>query len=539
MNTVDETAEKLKQAGISVIEFDAWPEPGELPSGLPDVPSLSVDMLPAGVSAWVADVSERMQCPIEYAAVAAIIAASALIGRQIGIRPKRHDDWTVTPNLWGCVIGRPGVMKSPALKEMLRPVNRIEDEAAKAHEEAVKHLEASGMIEDARYYVNKEKIKKLLKDGKDDDAFMLAADAVSNQAAPQRKRYITNDPTVEKLGEILAANPRGVMLFRDELTGWLRSLDKDGREPDRAFYLEAWEGNGRFTYDRIGRGTIDITACCVSILGGIQPGLISDYIATAVRGGAGDDGLVQRFQLLVWPDIPLRWRNVDRRPATQARDEYQAVLARLNTLDAEALGADTAEDGGLPFLRFDDLAQELFDTWRHDLELRVRSGELIPAFESHLAKYRSLVPSLALIFQLLSGNRGPVDHASVLLALRWAEFLEQHALRLYSVVVDADAHAARRLAAKIRKRELTGAFTIRDIQRHGWSGLPARAVVQAAVDVLVDLHWLGEVRRNGTGGRPSVTYVINPLVLPGGAQPDGVISGDTQQEPLTKLTKAG
>ena len=133
---------------------------------------------------------------------------------------------------------------------------------------------------------------------------MLAADAVSSQAAPQRKRYITNDPTVEKLGEILAANPRGVMLFRDELTGWLRSLDKDGREPDRSFYLEAWEGNGRFTYDRIGRGTIDITACCVSILGGIQPGLISDYIATAVRGGAGDDGLVQRFQLLVWPDIP-------------------------------------------------------------------------------------------------------------------------------------------------------------------------------------------------------------------------------------------
>ncbi len=61
------------------------------------------------------------------------------------------------------------------------------------------------------------------------------------------KRYIVNDGTVEKLGELLNHNPRGLLLVRDELVGLLRTLDKQGHENDRAFYLESWAGAGAFT----------------------------------------------------------------------------------------------------------------------------------------------------------------------------------------------------------------------------------------------------------------------------------------------------
>ena len=160
------------------------------------------------------------------------------------------------------------------------------------------------------------------------------------------------------MGVILAANPNGVLIFRDELTGFLRAMDRDGHEQDRAFYLESWNGCGRFTVDRVGRGTLDIEACCVSILGGIQPGPLSDYLLGAVRQGVADDGFIQRFQLAVWPDPPATWRNVDRWPDSAAKQRAADVFRQLAAIDPEALGA--SEDGFLQFLRFDQLSSGTF-----------------------------------------------------------------------------------------------------------------------------------------------------------------------------------
>ena len=43
----------------------------------------------------------------------------------------------------------------------------------------------------------------------------------------------------------------------------------------------------------------------------------------------------------------------------------------------------------LPYLRFDTAAQGLFNEWRGEFEIRIRSGELPEALEGHLAKFGS------------------------------------------------------------------------------------------------------------------------------------------------------
>ena len=129
------------------------------------------------------------------------------------------------------------------------------------------------------------------------------------------------------------------------------------------FYLESWNGTGSFDVDRIGRGSLHIPALCLSILGGIQPGPLSTYVYQATRGEKGVDGLLQRFQLLVWPDPPTTWRNVDRRPDAQARDKAYEVFKQLDAVNPEALGASTEDESEqeIPALRFTDEAQEVFD----------------------------------------------------------------------------------------------------------------------------------------------------------------------------------
>lgn len=105
--------------------------------------------------------------------------------------------------------------------------------------------------------------------------------------------------------------------------------------------------------------------------------------------------MLQRFQLLVWPDAPRKWLNIDRFPDNGAK---RRVYKIYQGLDALSFTNNKQEPSGL---RFSPDAQDLFDEWRNELELKLREGHFAPALESHLAKYRSLMPSLALIFYLV------------------------------------------------------------------------------------------------------------------------------------------
>ncbi|MBL8758804.1 MAG: DUF3987 domain-containing protein, partial [Phycisphaerae bacterium] len=306
-------------------------------------------------------------------------------------------------------------------------------------------------------------------------------------------------------------NSNGVLVLRDELVGLLKALDKEGQEGARSFYLEAWNGNGRYTFDRIGRGTIDIDAAIVSIIGGIQPGPLGEYLRGATKQGGGDDGLIQRFQMMVYPDVSGEWVNVDRWPDGEARRAAFEAFEGVRDLEPDLVGTDrdSADVDSIPFLRFDAQAQPTFDEWREALEPRVRSGDLHPALESHLAKYRSLIPSLALILHLADGGREAVGIGPLRQAIAWGAYLESHARRVYAVVCDPDLAAARELSKHIERGDLGDEFPLRAVYRKGWSGLSSPEQARAAAEYLADLGWL-TVDRLATGGRDSSMCRLSP-----------------------------
>lgn len=481
-------------------------QPRPLPGDLPEVPPMDEATLPESLRPWIMDVADRISCPPDFVGVGAMVALAAVVGRQIGIRPGQHDDWTVVPNLWGAVIGRPGVLKSPALSEVLKPLIKLEQKAKKQYLEALSTYEADRLIIESEREQQGQRIKKAIKEGKRDVAADFAANMVVSEPEPVRSRYLTQDTSTEKLGELLASNPRGLLVFRDELSGWLASLERSTDLSARSFYLEAWNGTGSFTYDRIGRGTIDIESATVSILGGIQPGPLTRYITQTKGSGAGDDGLLQRFQVVCWPD-PSEWKEVDREPNVRASEAALEVWQRLDVIDQSSISANS--ESSIPFLRFDGEAQQEWRGWRQDLESRLRQGEETPAFESALAKYRSLVPSLALLIHLADNPKGgPVPIDCLLKAFAWAEYLEAHARRIYSPVLSEEVQAAKKLAAKILSGALSGPFKARDIHRKDWSGLD-KAATQAGLEYLVELGWLFPEEKQDTG-RPTTIYQINP-----------------------------
>ncbi len=509
------TAATMKDAFDRAETINLWCQPRELPGGLYPVEQFSCELLPTHLRDWVNDISERMQTPPEYVAIPAMVGAATVVGRKIAIRPKQFDDWKEVPNLWGCIIGRPGVMKSPAIGQALKPLNRLAALAGDRFAQERAEYDAADMERDLRKEAAKAAMKKALSSNSQADVSHLR---FVDDEGPTLRRYSTNDSSYQALGDLLRHNTNGLLVYKDELMGLLKPLDREENSEARAFYLQGWNGDGSYTFDRIGRGAnLHVPALTISVLGSTQPAKIQGYV-DGVVSGTGDDGLLQRFSLAVWPDASPSWEYIDRLPRAEYRQAAFDVFDHLDNLTPEKAGALTDEhDGRFPYLRFDDEAGERFKVWLSDLMSRLRADDMHPALESHFSKYRSLIPTMALLHHLMSGKTGPVGLLSVLSGIAWGDYLEGHARRIYGSAVNDTAQAAKTILQHIRKGDLENGFNRREIERRGWAGLQSNGErIQAGLSLLVDYSWLREVPGEGPserGGRPALpTYIINPAV---------------------------
>ncbi|HRL99545.1 MAG TPA: YfjI family protein, partial [Acidovorax sp.] len=511
--------DKAVQVSTEVSTETDWPAPVPLPSGLPPVAPFDAELLPEALRGWVADIADRMQCPPDFTAVGALVALSSLIGARAVVKPKARDDWAVTPNLWGAIVGRPGVMKSPALSEVLKPLQRLEKTEREQWQAAHEAWQLDCKVAElAAKATEKQAAAQAAKDPAKARALLQPADNMTPE--PTMRRYVVNDATVEKLAELLTVNQWGTLVYRDEIHGLLCSMDKQGQEGARGFYLTGYDGNQGHAVDRIGRGESFVPRVCLAMLGGIQPGKVQSYVRDAVAGGAGDDGLLQRFGLTVWPDVNREFTYVDRWPDTPAKQAAWAVFERLNQLQP-------ATDSDAQEWRFNPEAQALFEEWLIPFETELRGEELHPALVSHLAKYRKLIPALALIFALVdTPDSGHLIHAQEIgRALAWGDYLRTHAERLYAAAVMPETSAAKQLLDKIKAGKLADsdgvlldAFTPRQIAVKHWTGLGTPEAVRKAANLLTDYGWLEReaTPSSAAGGRPSERYVLHPMLVKGG-----------------------
>ena len=308
-----------------------WPKPEPIQSDLPPVQAFTEDLLPDSFRPLARDVTERMQVPMDYPGVVMILCLAGVVNRRAIIQPKANDTgWVIVPNLWGGIIAPPGFMKSPVIQAATRPLGNIQTEWWREHEEGLKEFARALEESELRRAAWKEQYKAAAKKGN------VAPERPGDEPdEPKLRRLIVNDATFEALHQTMSENPAGILVIRDELTGWWSQLDRSGREGERAFCLQAWNGDTGHTIDRIGRGTIHVEACCMSMLGGIQPGRLRSYLVDALEDGPSNDGLIQRFQLLVWPDTAHDWIYVDRAPDADSEQQAALVFRKLVELDEE------------------------------------------------------------------------------------------------------------------------------------------------------------------------------------------------------------
>lgn len=520
----------------------AWGDVLPLPPVTEPVPPLPVELLPAPLSEWIQAEARAAGLPLEMVAGPVLVGAGGMLSADLTLKNAPNAP-ALPANLWGAICGPPSIKKTHAVSLGAAPLNRaqaLEFDRLDAQRSA---LETERVRAAAQLDALENQLKRALKGGpgkaveapSDDELTQAREELTAAENALKPLRYVVNDPTVEKLGEILRDNPQGVTVVRDELTGWLAGFDKAGREQERAFYLEAANGTGSYTFDRLARGTVHISRMCAGVLGSIQPGPLADLLDA--QRGAGD-GLLQRFQVFVWPDsLPEFDQNAQREAVSaEGREAAAAVLAELGTLTPESLGS-TYPSGSPAPLTYTPEAQAVFDTWERQHAAQVRDMSRGEAYRAHLGKQPGTFARLALIFHALDvaalgvgqhPHPARVGAEAAALAAVWCEYLTPHAKKLWREGRRGDVVDAQTVLGYVERGRILDGQKVAEARRvlaEGKAGMTGQRL-EAALKVL---ETCGAVRVETStpgkkGGAPSKTLRVHPDALAAldGAQAEGV-----------------
>ncbi|WP_022851529.1 YfjI family protein [Limisalsivibrio acetivorans] len=521
-NTINDVTyySSINQELIGDPDTFEWQRPEEFEKGLRPVIKLTSGMLPKAYRDFIVDVSYRLQVPLEYIAVPLITLTGSLIGRELKVIPKRKDtSWKVVPNLWGIVVGDPSTKKSPALTAALnRPIRYLENEISKHYSE--KYENERDAINTVIKGLEVKKCKATTIQEARNITMEIRKHKENLSSIPSKRQLKINDVTAEALMELLSENPQGLLYYRDEISALLDSLNKKGYEQKKTILLESWNGDSPYHDHRIGRKSIKVEHACLSIVGGIQPEVLIQHISESLRK-KGNDGFIQRFQLMVYPDTAER-KYTDESNNDKAQETVYSILNKLTFLDYRSIfDSLESKSGNDNIIRFNSEAQKVFEDW--DKELIARTVEMDSCMlGQHISKYESLLPSLALIFHLTdicSENfEKNISVESLKLAIQWCEYLESHAMRLYDINEDYIYNVSKSLSKKLRNEDndLPTPFKVADIKRKGWSMLENTEVIKDALEYLEQLNWIKSVKptnRGSKGGRPQgLDYYINPNV---------------------------
>lgn len=487
------------------IPFDPvaiWPEPDMtvIRPERPDAPEMSDDdfvTVFGGWSPWIKSAASVKSAHPDYVALALLSTASAIIGNTRWACP--WDGWKEPPIIWGMLIGDPSAGKSPALDAVLDPVKEIDAEFTRQYKAEREEWDAKDELARISLAQWKSDAKAAIAEG---DAAPDKPEDADAGAPPIRKRVRITDATTESVADLLATTWRGLLLSRDELSGWLGSMDRYSGGGDRPFWLEAFGGRS-YTVDRKGKpDPIMVEHLSVSILGGTQPDKLHSMLVRS-----DDDGLTARF-LTVFPNpVPLN------RP-TASLDTQFAVDAfkRLHTLSL------AYDDHGTPrpyFVHLYEDARDQLQAFR--VQCREWEQEATGLMKSHIGKLPGMSVRVALVLALLdwaiTGDNESVSSISATHLGRAChyvgEHLRQHANRAYGTAsVPAEVKGARRIAEIITDDRLTQ-ISSREIQRKRLSGLQTSKEITPAIAVLLDAGWLVLCPSSGNG-RPTKLYDVNP-----------------------------
>lgn len=412
-----------------------------------------IDSMPEPIASYVEQGAAALGCDSSFLALPILSGLASAIGNTHRVAIKAS--WSEPAILWTAVVGESGTLKSPAIEHALRPVRDRQHRAMMEHARAVKLWEAE--------YARFEAERKSWKPTKGKES---GEDPPVEPERPICPRTWTDDITTEALVLRLQENPRGLLMVRDELSGWFdfgRYAPGGKGGTDVAKWLEVF-GARALIVDRKTSDTLYVPRAAVSIAGGIQPETLRCSLGQENR----DNGLAARLLFAMPERRAKRWADADIEPRVAAA--AGAVFDRLYSLEPDA---DKHGEPAPHLVRLDSAAMEAWVTFynEHADEQHELSGDEAAAW-SKLEGYAARIALVVHLTRWAGGDAAvpapgtPMDEASIRAGVTLSRWFGEEARRVYAILRESESDRdTRRLIEFIERKG--GAVSARDVMRGG------------------------------------------------------------------------
>jgi uncharacterized protein YajQ (UPF0234 family) len=279
--------------------------------------------------------------------------------------------WRESCNIWIGLIGKAGLGKTPSINAIIFPI-------AKKNSFEIKHYQNE-------YKKYKEYDKLTAKDKKD----------VEEIKEPVRKQLIVNDITVEALADLHEENQVGIAVFKDELNGWIKDMNKYKPGSDLEFWLSCWSNQAAILTRKTAKSSF-VASPLIPVLGGIQPGIFSQISTMENK----DNGFLDRL-LVSYPDKDIEHYNknsIDQ----EILDWYEAYISQFyNLVRTQILQYNKFGEIESRIIKFDSQADIEWERIFNNITDLQNSDDISEYVKSMLSKQKAYVPRFALLINTL------------------------------------------------------------------------------------------------------------------------------------------
>lgn len=339
-----------------------------------------LDIFPTQIQDLITNAENTIGFNSDYLCTGIISISATAIGNYVNLF---NGSYSSQPILWLAIIGRQGIGKTHPLKFAKKPIEKKDSKNYKEFQELIQTYESQ-----------EKKGRK-----------------------PKYKNTILTDFTPEKLAETLQFNDKGVLIFKDELIGWINSFDQYKKGGDQQKYLEFFNG-GTLTVDRVSKDPIRVEKTNVNILGGLQPKKLKELASN----GRNDDGFLSRL-LFVYPTNlkpPFFTGQAIKKIHTE---NYNRFILNLYDAPTSTLKTTASQIG-------------IYQNWQHKKVKECFKDDLEMSIQAKLETY---VWRLALIIEMMEQAttnkfKQTLTDSSLKKAIKLVEYFRTNALRAHDKI---------------------------------------------------------------------------------------------------------